>query len=160
MKLEPHYVPAAINLADLLRNQDRDVDGERVLRETLEFEPGNPDLLHSLGLLQIRTKQLDLALKSLRAAARAAPRNGRYALVLGVAYESDEQMENARAAYSTGLLSSPWDPDLLLAMFRLNETDGQIEKAKAYADQLLKSRPDHELAKELAAWIEAKTGGK
>ena len=160
LKLEPHYVPAAINLADLLRNQDRDVDGEQVLRQALEFEPGNSDLLHALGLLQIRTKQLDLALKSLRSAAKAAPRNGRYALVLGVAYESDEQMGNARAAYSAGLLSSPWDSDLLLAMFRLNETDGQMAEAKTYADRLLKSRPDHELAKELAAWIEAKMDGK
>ena len=149
LKLESHYVPAAINLADLMRNQQRDQEGEEVLTAALAAEPGNADLLHSLGLLQVRLKRQDEAVKNLQAAAAAAPNNARYALVLGVAFESYQQMEKARAAYSKGLMSSPWDPELLLALFRLNFDAGDKETAKSYADRFLKARPDHPLAADL-----------
>lgn len=154
LKLEPHYVPAAINLADLMRDQQRDEEGEQVLVEALTAEPGNADLLHSLGLLQIRLKRQDDAVKYLRAAAEAAPSNGRYSLVLGVAYESYEQKEKARAAYTSGLMSSPWDPELLLAMFRLNADGGDVDEAKSYADRFLKAWPDHPLANDLQQYLQ------
>ncbi len=152
LKLEPHYVPAAINLADLMRDQQRDEEGEKTLRRTLEKEPGNADLLHSLGLLLVRSDRTDEAVKQLQAAATAAPANARYALVLGVAHESYEQPEKARAAYTRGLMSSPWDPELLLAMFRLCEQDGDLEAAKSYARRFLQARPDHQLGADLSTW--------
>jgi len=149
LKLEPHYVPAAINLADLMRDQQRDEEGEQVLKDTLLAEPGNADLLHSLGLLQIRLKRKDEAVQNLKAAVTSAPDNARYALVLGVAYESYEQKEKARAAYQSGLMKSPWDPELLLALFRLNYDGGEVEAAKGYAERFLQARPDHQLADQL-----------
>ncbi len=149
LDLEPHYVPAAINLADLLRGLERDEEGEAVLKATLELEPGNADLLHSLGLFMIRQGNKEDAVLSLRQAVDAAPRNARYALVLGVAYESFDHKEQARAAYSQGLMSTPWDPELLLAMFRLNQDNGDVEEARDYADRFLRARPDHELAEQL-----------
>ena len=97
----------------------------------------------------IRQGNKEDAVLSLRQAVEAAPRNARYALVLGVAYESFDQKEQARAAYSQGLMSSPWDPELLLAMFRLNQDNGDVEEARDYADRFLKARPDHELAEQL-----------
>jgi len=48
--LDPDFVPAYVNLADLYRAMGRDADGERSLREGLDIVPGHASLHDALGL--------------------------------------------------------------------------------------------------------------
>jgi hypothetical protein len=50
IRLEPFFIPAYVNLADLYRAIGRDADGERILREGLKIAPKSPILHHALGL--------------------------------------------------------------------------------------------------------------
>src|SRR5581483_474797 len=48
MSLDPAFVPAAVNLADLYRAQNRDRDGERVLETALARTPDDPSLEYAM----------------------------------------------------------------------------------------------------------------
>ncbi len=83
--IEPAFVPAAANLADLYRALGRDADGERVLRQALQRSPEEPALCHALGLTLIRQQRLGESLPWLARAAAHSPDEPRYGYVYAVA---------------------------------------------------------------------------
>src|SRR6185295_1857328 len=58
LRIGPWFVPAYLNLADLLRAEGRDDEGERLLRRALEIAPDSADAHHTLGLLLVRRHEL------------------------------------------------------------------------------------------------------
>jgi predicted CXXCH cytochrome family protein len=98
LRLDPSFLPAAVNLADLSRAEGRDDEGERVLRDALARAPTSAELHHALGLLLIRTGRPDEALAELGEASQLAPEHARYAYVHAVALESRGRTDEARSA--------------------------------------------------------------
>src|SRR5262249_29975271 len=70
LEVNPRFVPAAVNLADLYRATSRDEQGERVLRHALENDPRSAPARHALGLFLVRQKRMPEAQTELEAAAR------------------------------------------------------------------------------------------
>ena len=68
IKLNPNFIPAYANLADLYRVLGRDAEGESVLRDGLKIAPKNAILHHALGLALVRMKRTDAALAELEQA--------------------------------------------------------------------------------------------
>lgn len=93
LELAPELGAAAVNLADFLRAQGRDAEGEEVLRAALLRQPDDAGLHHALGLALVRLGRAPAALTFLERAAELAPREPRYAYVLGVALHSGGQRE-------------------------------------------------------------------
>ena len=65
MRLEPSFIPAFVNLADLYRMEGRDADGETLLRSALEISPESGDVYHALGLLLVRQNKIPAAMNAL-----------------------------------------------------------------------------------------------
>lgn len=107
LTLDPNWVPAYVNLADLLRRQSRDPEGEQVLRAGIARLPQAAALYHSLGLLQVRKKDMQAALASLRRAAELAPEETRYSYVYAVALHSAGRTREARALVDQALQRTP-----------------------------------------------------
>ena len=87
LRLDPMFVPAYVNLADLARLEGQDDEGERVLRQALEMAPASAEVQHALGLLLIRRERIPEALEALRRAAELAPNHLRYTYVYEIALE-------------------------------------------------------------------------
>jgi Flp pilus assembly protein TadD len=85
LALDPMFAPAWVNLADLMRVQDREGDAEAALRAGLERSPSDATLHHALGLSLVRQKKGAEALSELKRASELAPGNARFAYVYGVA---------------------------------------------------------------------------
>jgi predicted CXXCH cytochrome family protein len=85
LALDPAFVPAWVNLADLMRLRQREPDAEAVLRQGLERSPEDATLHHALGLSLVRQKKNAEALSELKRATELAPANARFAYVYGVA---------------------------------------------------------------------------
>jgi tetratricopeptide (TPR) repeat protein len=77
LALDPGWVPAYVNLADLMRVTNREDEGEKILRAGIARQPKAAALHHSLGLVQVRQKNLPAALASLKRATELAPENSR-----------------------------------------------------------------------------------
>ena len=81
IRLEPFFIPAYVNLADLYRARGRDADGEPILRQGLKVAPKSALLHHALGLALVRMKRNDEALGELERATMLEPGNARFAYV-------------------------------------------------------------------------------
>src|SRR5215831_15977658 len=93
--LEPAYVPAYVNLADLYRARGQNAEAARVLRDGLQRAPKSAALHYALGLALVRAKRNDEALQELAQATRLDPGNGRFAYVYGVALHSAGRSDTA-----------------------------------------------------------------
>jgi tetratricopeptide (TPR) repeat protein len=113
LAIDPRFVPAAVNLADLLRGRGDEVGAERVLRDGLRAL-GSP----SATAAPLR-EALGLALVEFAAAARVAPDQPRYAYLQALALDDAGRRPEAIKVLSEAARRSP-DRDLLLtlAMFR------------------------------------------
>ena len=141
LALDPHYTPAATNLADLYRQLNRDNDGERVLRAAIAASAGDASLHHALGLALVRQKRYDEALDELRKAAESDPGQPRFAYVYGVALHSAGRPVEALAVLKSILARRPNDQDTLMAIVSFSRDAGDFETALTYAEQLARMTP-------------------
>ncbi len=112
LAFNPDWVPAYVNLADFFRQTGREAESEALLREGLRRQPKSAALHHSLGLFQVRQKNLPAALASLKRAAELAPDDARFTYVYAVALASAGRSREARALVDAGLKRMPGDPGL------------------------------------------------
>ncbi|MCE3240745.1 MAG: hypothetical protein K0Q83_1252 [Deltaproteobacteria bacterium] len=136
IRLDPLFVPAYVNLADLYRALGRDPDAERILRDGLEAAPKNAMLHHALGLALVRLKRPDQALDELERATMLDPASVRFSYVYAVALHSTGKVEAAIARLKQTLLSHPNDPDVLQALASFYAGRGDGAEAKKYAERL------------------------
>lgn len=139
--LEPDFVPAYVNLADLYRRQDREKDAEAVLEAGLQKASADPDLSHALGLLRVRQGRAHEALPLLGQAARSRPDNARYAYVYGVALHDLGQGRQGMAVLEQALKRFPDSPELLNALAEYARDAGDTRRADAYAKRLAEIVP-------------------
>jgi Flp pilus assembly protein TadD len=140
-RLEPYFVPAAVNLADLYRTADRDADGERVLRDALRLAPEAVDLHHSLGLLLVRRKDLAGGLVELRRAAELAPDDSNAQYTYAVALYSSGRLADAIALLDSTWRAHPGDRQVLAALVSYVREQGDVARAKDLAASLVALSP-------------------
>ncbi len=151
LRVGPWFVPAYANLADLLRVQNRDAEGEKVLREGLEAHPTSPALHHALGLLFVRERRLDEAIGELRRAAELAPADPQVAYVLAIGLHSTGKTEEALAVLEAAHERSPAAQPLLVALVTLNRDRGALDEARSWARTLVEVSPEDGGARRLLA---------
>ena len=142
LKLDPQFVSAWVNLADAWRVQGRDKEVEATLREGLAKLPRSADLLHALGLAQVRKGDRTAALKSLAEAARLAPDRSRYAYVWAVALHSAGRSGEAVAALREADRRHPYDVTILRTLVSIQREMGETRAALASARKLAEILPD------------------
>jgi Tfp pilus assembly protein PilF len=136
LRLDPGFVPAMANLADLDRMRGQDQQGAELLHKALLIEPGNADVRHSLGLLLVRQHDYTAALDQLRQATTLAPDNARYAYVYAIALNSTGATAQAVALLERTHRQHPADRDLLVALVSLARDQGDMAAALRYAREL------------------------
>jgi tetratricopeptide (TPR) repeat protein len=141
LRLDPGFGPAAVNLADLYRQQGRDGDGEAVLRAAIDTVDGDADLLHALGLLLVRQRQLPAALPYLRRAASLAGDRPRLAYVYALALQADGQMQRSLDVLAQANERQPGNRDILLALVKGHTGLGNPVQAERFARQLAEHHP-------------------
>jgi Flp pilus assembly protein TadD len=155
LRVGPWFVPAYANLADLLRAQGRDAEGEKVLRAGLEEVPGSPALHHALGLLLVRQKKVDEALVELRRAAELAPGDPQIAYVLAIGLHSTGKTAEALSILREAHERSPAVQTLLVALVTINRDRGALDEALNWARRLAEVSPDDPRVTALIRELEA-----
>jgi len=141
LRLSPQFAAAAINLADLDRQQGRDADGIKVLQDTIVAAPRDAGLHHALGLAFVRSKRNDEALTELNKASELDPERSRYAYVYAVALHSGGRVQDAMTVLKGNLGRHPNDRDSLLALISFSRDSGDAKSALDYAQRLAQIVP-------------------
>ena len=150
LDIDPSFVPAWVNLADLQRTLGNEDAARRTLRDGLEASPGDAMLRHSLGLSLVRSGDLPAALPELEVAARTAPESARYTYVYAIALHSAGRLDAAVRVLQDGLERHPANRDFLMALVSMHAEAGRRDQAMEYVTELVMAYPgDREVARML-----------
>ena len=139
--LNPLFISAHLNLADLLRGQNRDEQARKILLSVLAFAPDHGATLYSLGLLETRSKSSDKALEYLGRAAELETAGWHYRYVYAIALHDLGEPRKAIAQLKELLETQAGNEEVLLALTNYNLQLGQREQAKRFALRLLEIDP-------------------
>ncbi len=159
-RLEPFFVPASINLADLYRAEGRDDDGEKVLRQALARTPEVSSLHYALGLLLARRRDLPAAITELTRAASLEPGDASAQYALGVALYSAGRQQEGIAVLDRTWRAAPGDRQVLAALTSYVRERGDLARAEALAANLVALSPGNPEAAALLADIRRARSGK
>ena len=154
--LDPTFVPAYVNLADLYRARGVDSEAESVLRAGIARAPTGAALHHSLALVMVRQKRTPEALKGLSMATRLDAANARFAYVYAVALNDSGDAKGALKELERALEHHPNDRDLLSGLAMYAAKAGQRDPALGYAKRLIALDPENPEYAQLAARIEGR----
>ena len=95
LEIEPKFMPALLNLADLYRGIGADGEARGLLQRALEIAPDSAASNHAYGLYLVRANKRDEALGYLETATRQADASPRHVYVYAVALDSLGQTDKA-----------------------------------------------------------------
>jgi tetratricopeptide (TPR) repeat protein len=141
LALAPWFVPAYVNLADLMLIQGRDDEGATALRQALGVDPQNAAVHHALGLLLARQKRNAEALAELERAAQLAPGTPDYAYAYAIGLHSSGRTGEALEVLERANARNPGARDLLVALVTINRERGALREARRAAEKLVEAAP-------------------
>jgi tetratricopeptide (TPR) repeat protein len=153
LALDPAFVPAYVNLADLYRAEQREPDVRRVLAEGLTAVPDDASLHYALGLALVRAQRTAEGMTHIERAAARAPDNVRFVYTYAVSLHSTGKAREAIAVLEKALRRRPNDRDVLIALVMFNRDQGALEPALRYAEQMAAQYPDDAEAQRLVAQL-------
>jgi Flp pilus assembly protein TadD/ribosomal protein L40E len=155
LALAPWFIPAWVNLADLLRIEGREDEGATALGRALELDPRNASVHHALGLLRVRQKRTAEALLALGRAAELAPEVPDFAYTYAIGLHSAARTGEALAVLRRATARSPGARNVLVALVTINRERGALREARRFAEKLVAAAPADPAARSLAASLEA-----
>jgi Flp pilus assembly protein TadD len=156
LRLDPNFVPALVNLADLDRARGRDEEGAELLKKAMAIEPANADVQHALGLSLVRRHDHPAALALLRRAHELAPDNARYAYVYAIALNSTGIAGQALAILEEAHRKHPADRNILMALVSIARDKGDFAAALSHARELLTLDPGNAQLQAVVSELEKK----
>jgi len=141
--LDPLFVAAYANLADVYRAVGKEVDAQVTLRQALKADPRSAVLHHTLGLALTRQKAREQSLQEFRAAVQLAPNDARFAYVYAVALNDAGRNNEALQVLETALKSNQYDRDLLLGIVYFSQQAGDRDLARRTVAQLRGLDPEN-----------------
>jgi len=155
LEIDPQSVGAYINLADLKRAQGDERSARAVLLEALGLMPTEPDLLHALGLLEVRAGNYGTALGYLKDAADLEEDSFQYRYVYAVGLHDLGRIDEAIKVLEAALEYSKYSADVLYALAAYSFEIARYADARTYAKQLAALYPDNEAYLQLNRQIRA-----
>jgi tetratricopeptide (TPR) repeat protein len=155
MALDPLFVAAYANLADLYRATGNEVEVQVTLRQGLKADPRSAVLHHTLGLALTREKAREQSLEEFKTAVQLAPSDARFAYVYAVALNDAGQHDDALSVLKTSLKVNPYDVDLLLGLVYFSQQAGDGASAHEYLAQLRELEPGNPELDQLQQQLDA-----
>jgi predicted CXXCH cytochrome family protein len=154
IRLQPAFIPAYINLADLYRQYNREDQAAQTLRTALDIAPRNGDAYHALGLSLVRQQRLRDALPALAQAAQLRPDLPHYAYVYGVALHEAGEGQRALQVLEAAYARHPAARDIVVALVEYSIQARDRPGALAWARKLVELAPDDSRARQLLESLE------
>jgi predicted CXXCH cytochrome family protein len=136
LEIEPHFVPALINLADLYRSIGSDGEAKELLLQALEVAPDSALTNHAWGLFLVRSGMQSEAMGYLKAAIELEGANPRHVYVYAVALDSLGQTSAAIQVIDANRERWPNNIDLSFLQVSYMDKTGNSEGIHRYLSLL------------------------
>ena len=142
LSIEPQYIPARLNLADLYRASNDEANATQHLKQAVKDAPDSSAANFSYGLSLIRTKKYAEALPFLNTAAQMDDSQPHYAYVYAVALDNESQTQAAVRHLEKANLRWPNQYELLLTHILYLEKLNQPKEIADLLSRLSKIAPN------------------
>ncbi len=139
LAIEPRWIPALVNLADLYRATGRDVEGGAYLADAARLQPPSADAAYAYGLWLIRQGQTGRALEQLQRAYELDPEHLRNGYVYALALHNTGEPASAISILEGSLTRFGGHRATLEALATITRDAGETEAALRYAKRLVES---------------------
>ena len=136
LALEPNWIPALINLADLHRAAGRDAEAGPLLARAAALQPPSGDAAYAYGLWFIRQGQAGRGLEQLQRAQDLDPQHLRNGYVLALALNAAGDSDQAIATLESALRRFGGHRALLVALATFHRERGELAAALSYSKRL------------------------
>ncbi len=114
--------------------------------DAIQAAPNNAVAHFALGLLEVRQRRYEAAVKSFERAFELDPETSRYSYVYAVALESVGRRDDAIDVLENTVQRHPWDRDVLVALVDYLMAAGDQVGARDYVEKLLAVDPGNPAA--------------
>jgi predicted CXXCH cytochrome family protein len=132
LAIEPHFVPALINLADLYRSIGKDTKSKDLLLHALEVAPDSALTNHAWGLFLVRSGKHSDAIAYLKAAVELEDATPRHLYVYAVALDSMGKTKDAIKLIDANRKRWPNNIDLSFLQVSYMDKTGNSEGIHPY----------------------------
>jgi len=144
-RVEPEFVPARINLAEMLFEQNRPEEAEKEFRDAVEAAMTENDeglARDALARFLIRLKRYDEGVEQLRLATELMPEDASTHYFYGVALNSLGNFEQALPYLRKAHSLDPNNVEYLVGLATICRDAGRTDLARGYAEDALALRPE------------------
>jgi len=141
LAIEPDWVPAMVNLADLYRANGQDMQGRELLERAITSSPENADVHYAFALWLIRNDESDRALAEFSKAHQFAPELPGYSYALALALNGSGRTEQALELLQDAHAQWPQNTDFLFALATMSRDLERFAEAREYIEKLLQIAP-------------------
>ena len=149
LKIEPWYVPASINLADMFRAVNQDASAIATLKEALKHNPDAAIIYFGLGLAYVREQDHEAALTAFEKATQLSPDDAHFHYMYAVALHDTGHPNEALTVLNQNLAKFPYNHELLSVAIDYNVEKGDLEQVRKWAQQMLHWWPDDQRANQV-----------
>lgn len=150
LDIEPDFVPASLNLADLYRQQGDESGAIALLEKALLRAPDSGAVQHALGLALIRQNKIDQAMVHLGLATGQLDQQPRFHYVFAVALDSVSKTDQAVSALRKASKQWPNQYDLLVLEVMYREKTGLLADVRTPLRALARLAPNEPA---IARWL-------
>ncbi|AIY67357.1 tetratricopeptide repeat protein [Pseudoalteromonas piratica] len=143
INIEPIFMPAYVNLADLYRQQGNETKAQKMLKQALKVNAKASEVHYALAMSQIRSKQKQAALESLKKATDFAKNNASYAYTYALLLQDQKLLDEAIRYFEKAYSITPNNPDISYSLAQSYIQLNQFQQALFYAQNLAKLVPDN-----------------
>lgn len=154
LAMDPLFVPAIHNLANLLNRAGRNAEALEVLAAGVEGLPNDGELRYSYGLLLAEEERWDEAGTQLSRAAGLLPRRGRVQYNAGLALQRAGRLSEAEGVLLSAQRLEPESPELLHALVLLQIELEAWEEAERWLAVMQAQIPGAPILAQLSAELE------
>lgn len=140
LALDPRFVPALVNLADLFRAQKNEAQAELLLRRAIGIDEKNAEAWHALGLCLVRQQRMAEGIALLKRASDLRPESARMAYVYAVALGDGGDIQEAISVLRLSLSAHPHDPTLIQTLLNYAHKGGDAALVQEMAERLVQAR--------------------
>ncbi|MFT7219887.1 MAG: putative CXXCH cytochrome family protein [Candidatus Azotimanducaceae bacterium] len=142
LEIEPDFVPASLNLADLYRQQGDESSAMALLEKASVRAPDSGAMQHALGLALIRQSKIDRAMIHLGLATEQLDQQPRFHYVFAVALDSVSKTDRAVSALKEASRLWPNQYDLLVLEVIYREKTGLLADVRTPLRALARLAPN------------------
>ena len=155
LAIDPLFVAAYVNIADIYRATGKEVDAQVILRQGLKADPRSAVLHHTVGLALTRQKARDVALQEFKTAVQLAPERRTLRLCVRSGAERFGPTGRRAERAEDRAQNESVRPDLLQGLVYFCQQAGDGAAARRYLAQLRELDPGNPAWDQLQQQLDA-----